>query len=225
MSTAAATAEKNLKPYVKHPNGTKDEITFSAKNVTMEDPAKTPVHDVIVALQELLVSLQGEVTTLKNKVAALEDWKPTVSDSLETLDTAVSDNKITKSTVAGWGFLQADSSVLKVFTGATNTKAGTIGMVPQPQKGNGAYATDDENNSKKNTYLGGDGAWHPINLDLYLEKEEAKELYLGIHDKADSAEVSNWAFNIPYSKKGNVWIKDSRDVDDVSPNPPAEGST
>lgn len=217
---ATATAAKNLKPYVKHPDNTKDEITFSAKSVTLEDPNKTTVHDAVTALQELFSELQRDLSSLSGKVQALEEWQPTVTENHTSLEAAVRDNTVTSTTVSNWGFLKADSSVLKVFTGATNTTPGTIGMVPQPEAGNGAYATTGSDNNKKNTYLGGDGNWHPIDLDLYLEKEEAKELYLGKHDMADSAEVSNWAFNIPYSKKGNVWIKDARTADTVSPNPP-----
>lgn len=190
-------------PYIRYANGSKDEIMFTAKNVNMYEGGNTvqkeieDLKELIGALTETVAAVREENETLR---AALEEQMNSLRNSLDTV--VITREKI----IEALGFEPCEKINVSIFQGAkkaTTTEpghAGTSGLIPAPTQ------------SDYNTFLCGDGTWRPIGLEQYLTKAEAQLLFLGIHDKADSswtADVADTAYNVPYTAKGNIWIREN----------------
>lgn len=190
-------------PYIRYPNGSKDEIMFTAKNVNMYEGGNTvqkeieDLKELIGVLTETVAAVREENETLR---AALEEQMNSLRNSLDTV--VITREKI----IEALGFEPCEKINVGIFQGAkkaTTTEpghAGTSGLIPAPTQ------------SDYNTFLCGDGTWRPIGLEQYLTKAEAQLLYLGIDDTARNswkAEVAEWAYNVPYTAKGNIWIREN----------------
>lgn len=196
-------ALKDKVPYIRYPNGSKDEVMFTAKNVNMYEDGNT-VQKEIEDLKEHIDTLTEIITTVREENealrAALEGQMNSLRNSLDTV--VITREKI----VEALGFEPCAKINIDIFHGAKKATtaepghAGTSGLVPAPVQ------------SDYNTFLCGDGTWKPIVLEQYLTKAEAELLYLGINDKADSAwqaDIAHTAHNVPYTAKGNIWIREN----------------
>jgi len=190
-------------PFIKYPDGSKDEIMFTAKNVNMYEGGNTvqkEIEDLKAAMTELtetIASLRAENAALKT---ALEDQMNSLRNSVENVE--ISKEKI----IEALGYEPARTSNWTPFTGAAGStatspgSAGTMGLVPAPSS------------SDANSYLCGDGTWRPIDTSRFLTETEAELKFLGIRAKADSAwtaDVATVAYNVPTTAKGNIWIREN----------------
>lgn len=190
-------------PYIKYPNGSKDEIMFTAKNVNMYEGGNT-VQKEIEDLKEAIGELIEDNALLREENAAL---KTALEDQMNSLRNSLDSVIITKEKIIeALGFEPCEKLDWGVFKGAKKAttespgQAGTIGLVPAPTQ------------SDSNTFLCGDGTWKRIGIEQYLTKTEAELSFLGLHAKADSAwtaDVADIAYNVPYTAKGNIWIREN----------------
>lgn len=206
MKRNMATVLSDRTPYIKHPDGSKDEIMFTAKNVNMYEGGNT--------VQQEIEDLKTEIDLLKETIATLRSENAALQSALEaqmlSLRHTLESTVITKDKIVeALGFEPCERISLTVFQGskqATDTEpavTGTSGLVPPP-------APDDTN-----AFLCGNGTWRYINTDQFLTKTEAETMYLPKSGKALSAwqaDVAQTAYNIPYTAKGNIWIKERDDA-------------
>lgn len=196
-------ALKDKVPYIRYPNGSKDEIMFTAKNVNMYEDGNTvqkeieDLKELIGVLTETVAAVREENETLRT---ALEGQMNSLRNSLDTV--VITREKI----IDALGFEPSRQTNITVFQGAKKATAssagqsGTTGIVPAPSQ------------SEYDCFLCADGTWKPIGLSNYLTKSAAELLFLGLHAKADSAytaDVANTAYNVPYTAKGNIWIREN----------------
>lgn len=190
-------------PYVKYPDGTKDEIMFSAKNVNMYQDGPTVQYE-IEELKGLLGDLQRTVKELQEENALL---KTALEGQISDLGSSMNSLVITREKIIeALGFEPSPAAQWVTFRGAqgpTDTtigQPGTMGLVPQPE-------ISDEKN-----YLCGDGTWRNIDVSQFITRTEAEMMFLAIDGKAvDSykADVATTANNIPYTAQGNIWIREN----------------
>lgn len=191
------------KPYIRYPSGSIDEIMFTARNVNMASGGNTVQQEIedmkvqIDLLTEFIETLRAENTALKT---ALET-------QMNTLRESISSSYITREKIIeALGFEPCEKSNWEVFQGArqptdtTPAVEGRQGLVPSPAM------------SDSNSFLCGDGTWKQINTDQFLTKAEADIKYLEKGEKALKAwyaDVAEIAYNVPYTARGNIWIKDN----------------
>lgn len=202
---ASSTAINNAVPFVKRIDGTRDEVTFPATHVTFGSASSVSnLVSVIEGLRTQIAGLSAAITTLRQDLGTLDS---TTAASLSALNTALSENLLTADTIAdALGYRPANAANLfSSFKAATGSASGKMGLVPAP-----CIAQTD------NYFLSANGDWQCLNLSSYLTKSDADALYLSIGGKAASATLADEArvaLNVPYTKRGNIWIKSNNDND------------
>lgn len=190
-------------PYIKWPDGTKNEIIFTAKNVNMYENGPT--------VQQKIEALEETITTLTSMMSDLQQENVRLRTALETqvnnLRDVVEDSALTKDKIVeALGYEPAAISSQTAFEGARAAtsysvgKDGVAGLVPQPLS------------SDYDSFLCGNGTWKQIDMSQFLTRVEAEVMFLPINGKADSAwqaDVATVAYNVPTTAKGNIWIKDN----------------
>lgn len=190
-------------PYIKWPDGSKNEIIFTAKNVNMYVNGPT-VQQKIEQLEETITTLTTMMTNLQQENARL---KTALENQISNLRDAVEDSVLTKDKIVeALGYEPAAILSQTAFEGARAAtsysagKDGITGLVPQPLS------------SDYDSFLCGNGTWKRIDMSQFLTRVEAEVMFLPINGKADSAwqaDVATVAYNIPTTAKGNIWIKDN----------------
>jgi len=202
----ATTAISNAKPFVARIDGSKDEISFSAASVDLPDTNEN-LASVIADIRLQLSGLSSAVAELTERLSSLE---VTTASSLAALKTKIEQSELTHDNIVdALGYRPAQNNPWVSFGAATATNPGRSGLVPAPR----AAQTEGY-------FLSANGDWERIGLEDYLTREEADELYLNKRGKAASAAMADEAtvaLNVPYTKRGNIWIKSNNDDDSSLP--------
>ena len=206
---ASTTAISNAVPFVKRIDGTKDEITFSANNITFGS-ASSAVSNLVTVIEDLKAQIASLSASISAVAQGLSIANSTTAASLAAFNTALSENLLTADTIQdALGYRPANAAnIFSSFKAATGSASGKSGLVPAP-----CIAQTD------NYFLSANGDWQHLNLDSYLTKDDADALYLSIRGKAASAtqaDEATLALNVPYTKRGNIWIKSNNDNDSAS---------
>ena len=194
---------KDRTPFIRNADGSKDEIMLSARNVNMYEDGLT-VQQEIEDLKETIDLLKETVETVRSENEIL---RTALETQMNNLRSSIENMVITKEKVVeALGYEPCERFDLTVFQGArqatTETPAVTSksGLVPPAEL------------SDTSSYLCGDGTWKRIDTSQFLTKTEADMYYLGKGDKAISAwqaDVAQTAYNVPYTARGNIWIKEN----------------
>lgn len=202
----ATTAINSAKPFVARIDGSKDEVSFSAASVNLPDTNE----NLAAAISDIRLQLSGLSSAVAELTERLLSLEMTTASSLSSLETKIEQSELTHDNiVSALGYRPAQNSPWVSFGAATATTPGRSGLVPAPKIA-----------QKDGYFLSANGDWEKIGFEDYLTKEEADEIYLTKRGKAASAAMADEAtvaLNVPYTKRGNIWIKSNNDDDSSLP--------